>query len=378
MIFLKKMKFLLLINLMISICYCHKPLMGFSTWNGFKRDYNESVLKENVDLMVSLGLVELGYNYFNIDGEWWEAGYDKKVHRINKKITESKSKFPSGMLSFSNYVHNKGMKFGLYTSASTRSCFDKDKPMSFDFEKFDSKQFMDWKIDFIKIDSCGLKRNLSLKTLKKWRYLLSKNIIISNCRLGCYNHKNRQKWCSKKTDIYSMYRTSIDIKPTFSSIIYNIESITKFPFNPNITKDPDFLELGNGQLTFNEQISHISLWSITSSPLIISTDLRKLNKNILDLLKNKQLIYINQNNKKYEFKIESDKIIIQKQINNEIYLLIVNKSNKNITFSPDKTKKWKYIFNHQNNKPIIQQNITSEPTSESINPHSCLFIYSTI
>ena len=358
-------KFLILI--LIFSVYEGSPLMGFSTWNAFKRDYNESVLKENVDLMVELGLVELGYNYFNIDGEWWEAGESKKVKRVNKRITESMSKFPSGMMSFSNYVHSKGMKFGMYTSASSRSCFDRDRPMSYGFEKYDTEQFLNWKIDFLKIDSCGLRRPLNLKTLKKWKSLLPNNIVISNCRLGCYNEKNRQKWCSKRNDLYKMYRTSVDIKPTFSSIIYNIESITNFPFNPNVTKDPDFLELGNGKLTIDEQKVQIASWSITSSPLIISTDLRNINEDVLNLLKNKLIIHINQNNFEYDFKIHEDFFVITKTIKNENYLLIVNKSNKEINYKLDKldkSKRWKSVFNN------------TEKINETIKPHSCLFIYS--
>lgn len=342
------------------------PLMGFSTWNAFKRDYNESILRENVDLMVSMGFVKLGYDHFNIDGEWWEAGNNNKVRRIEKRITESNEKFPSSMKSFSEYVHKNGMKLGLYTSASTRSCFDKDTPMSYGFEVYDSKKFVDWDIDFIKIDSCGLKINLFFKTLKKWRNLLPLNIIISNCRLGCYNDKNRQKWCSRRSDLYSMYRTSIDIKPTFDSIIHNIESITRFPFNPNVTKDPDFLELGNGLLTFEEQKSHIALWSITSSPLIISTDLRKINEKIINLLKNKLIININQSNEEYSFKIMNDKIIIEKKIKNENYLLVVNKSNKQIEYLLDNSVIRRSVFDLS----IVKNEI------KLIGPHDCLFVFS--
>ena len=111
------------------------PPMGFNTWNTFGENINESVIKETADAMVEKGLLEAGYNYLVIDDCWSERERDPETG----KIVPDKIKFPNGMKAVSDYVHSKGLKFGMYSCAGTRTCAD--YPGSFDHEFLDARTF---------------------------------------------------------------------------------------------------------------------------------------------------------------------------------------------------------------------------------------------
>lgn len=360
--------FLFLLNIVYG--FDNKPIMGYSTWNAFKRDFDEKDLMDNIDIIVSSGLRDLGYIYFNIDGGWWEGSSIKGngiIKRNNKKaMLESSEKFPSSMNSFSKYTTKNGLKFGLYTSAAKRSCGG-DRPMSDGYEKEDSEQFLLWNVSYMKIDNCGLPNSKVQKKLKLWKKNLP-GIYISNCRMGCVLEMKytMQKFC-KFNRLFDMYRTSVDIKPTWASIMNNIKSSlmlssTHYGMEYSI-RDPDMLEVGSSQLSFEEQRSHLALWSITSAPLIISTDLRLIKNDVLQLLKNKRMIFINQNNVKYNYSFKQ-LIKITKNIDNVVYELYVNNSNKDIQIL------------------LLNEGITKDVwTDKTLNnqvvlgPHDSLFIY---
>lgn len=124
------------------------PPMGFNTWNTFGENINESVIKETADAMVEKGLLEAGYNYLVIDDCWSERERDPETG----KIVPDKIKFPNGMKAVSDYVHSKGLKFGMYSCAGTRTCAD--YPGSFDHEFLDARTFAEYGADFLKYDFC--------------------------------------------------------------------------------------------------------------------------------------------------------------------------------------------------------------------------------
>ncbi len=113
------------------------PQMGWNSWNHFKCNINETVLKQTTDKIIELGLDKKGYIYVNVD-DCWQTDRDNTT----KVIIEDKKKFPSGMGSLAKYVHEKGLKFGLYSDAGSMTC--QSKPGSYGFEKIDAETYAKW------------------------------------------------------------------------------------------------------------------------------------------------------------------------------------------------------------------------------------------
>ena len=126
--------------------YKRQP-MGWNSWNTFGNDINEDLIKETADAMVSTGLKDAGYEYVVIDDCWAEMQRDE-----NGRLVASKEKFPSGMKALADYIHSKGLKFGMYSCAGTRTCAG--YPSSFDYEFIDAQTFADFGVDFLKYDFC--------------------------------------------------------------------------------------------------------------------------------------------------------------------------------------------------------------------------------
>jgi len=300
---------MILLLLLLIISVCNATFLGYSTWEAFHGSYTEKDLIDNVILLKNFK----NYKYFNIDGGWWEgygSGQVKRDHNTGA-IKESSKIFPKGMNHFSDFVHNNGLLFGLYTSSARRACVG-DKGMSLNNEKEDADQFLKWNIDFLKIDNCGLDKSQIPQVVKKWSSLFKDtNVTLGNCRMGCYERLPYYKWCPRY-EKYVTYRTSKDIKPNWKSIIHNFETLFR---NYNIEgsiPDPDFLEVGN--VPFIEGRSQFALWSITSSPLIISTDLRKLSIQNKDLLLNEIILEINENRTKLTSIINKKFIKVTKRV----------------------------------------------------------------
>lgn len=122
------------------------PIMGWSTWTTFKCDINETLVKESADTMVRDGFLDAGYDYILIDDCWALS------ERVNGSLSIDSSRFPSGFESLTKYVHDKGMKIGIYTSVGSKTCAG--YAGSLNHEAQDAKQFHEWGFDFVKHDTC--------------------------------------------------------------------------------------------------------------------------------------------------------------------------------------------------------------------------------
>ncbi|MGH3377145.1 MAG: glycoside hydrolase family 27 protein, partial [Actinoallomurus sp.] len=127
------------------------PQMGFNNWNATHcgDDFNEAMVKGIADLFVSSGLKDAGYQYVNLDDCWAEKDRDAAGDYV-----PNKTRFPNGIKAVADYVHSKGLKFGIYTSAGTMTCAQ-TMPGSLDHEAQDAKTFASWGVDFVKVDDCG-------------------------------------------------------------------------------------------------------------------------------------------------------------------------------------------------------------------------------
>src|ERR1017187_9253791 len=238
------------------------PPMGFNTWNTFQTKINEDMLKEMVDVFVSSGMRESGYQYFVLDDGWMTMDRDQ-----NGSLLADPVKFPHGMKAFADYVHSKGLKFGIYNCAGSKTCAGYPGTRGHEYE--DTRLYASWGVDFLKYDWCNtdsLNTPEAYKTMSAALRATGRPIVFSICEWGGHNP---WLWAG---GVGELYRTTGDITPSFisnksygnweaQSVISNLDKqipIRKYN-GPNHWNDPDMLEVGNG-MSYNEDKSHFSLW----------------------------------------------------------------------------------------------------------------------
>lgn len=275
----------------------NRPPMGFNTWNTFGEDINEEVILGTADRMVELGLLEAGYEYLVIDDCWSKKERDPETGRI----VPDEVKFPHGMKYVSDYVHSKGLKFGMYSCAGTRTCAD--YPASFDHEYLDAQTFADYGIDFLKYDYCYKPQTADGELLYRRMSLAlratGRPILFSACNWGI---DGVNQW-ARSTGAH-MYRSTGDIFDNFVSFKEIFESqIPNFPYSaPGCFNDMDMMivgmngagNVGKGGCTENEYRLHFCIWAMFNSPIMLGCDIRKIDDKSLELIKNKNIIRINQ------------------------------------------------------------------------------------
>lgn len=277
----------------------NKPPMGWNSWNTFGWNISESLICEIADAMVNLGYLDAGYTYLVIDDCWSEQERDNRG-----RLVADRNKFPSGIKAVADYVHSKGLKFGMYSCAGVRTCAN--FPGSFGHEFVDAQTFAEWGVDYLKYDYCFRPAHASGELLYRKMGLALRNcgrdILYSACNWG---NDGCLKWIrSVGADIY---RSTGDIQDNFISIRDIFESqIDKFyAVGPQCYNDMDMLVCGmNGKgnvaigntCTLEEYKTHFYLWSMFGSPLMIGGDIRKFDNATRSYLQNKSIIEINQQN----------------------------------------------------------------------------------
>ena len=274
-----------------------KPPMGFNTWNTFGENISANMIKQTADAMVEKGLVDAGYEYLVIDDCWSKRRRDPETDRI----VPDPVKFPNGMKDVSDYVHQKGMKFGMYSCAGVRTCAD--YPGSFDHEYLDAKTFADYGADFLKYDYCYKPENADGPLLyRKMSMALrssGRDIMLSACNWGC---DDVHKWI--RSTGAGMYRSTGDICDNFVSFrdIF-LSQLDNFVYSaPGCFNDIDMLtvgmysqgNVGSTGCTDTEYRLQFSLWCMFAAPLMLGCDVRKINDVTLKLVTNKHLLRINQ------------------------------------------------------------------------------------
>ncbi|KAK3125350.1 hypothetical protein QOZ80_7BG0603730 [Eleusine coracana subsp. coracana] len=263
------------------------PQMGWNSWNHFQCDINETVVRATADALATTGLAEAGYIYVNVDDCWADGKRDNQGHMVANPRT-----FPSGIKALADYVHSKGLKFGIYSSAGILTC-SKKMPGSLGHEDTDAKTFASWGVDYLKYDNCNtLDINETLRFPRMSRALVNtgRSIFYSLCEWG---NMDVAKWGG----LYgNSWRTTGDINDTWISMMDNIDKNDAFAqyAKPGGWNDPDMLEVGNGGMTYNEYVVHFSLWVIAKGPLIIGCDVTSISKETLGILSNSEAIAINQ------------------------------------------------------------------------------------
>ncbi|MHC4517557.1 MAG: glycoside hydrolase family 27 protein [Planctomycetota bacterium] len=277
------------------------PPMGWNSWNTFRLNINEDLVKQIADVMVEKGFKDAGYEYVVIDDGW-------QIRRDNEgNIIPNPDKFPSGIKALADYVHSKGLKFGLYSDAGSLTCGG--FPGSQGYEYQDARQYAAWGVDYLKYDWCNTGNQSapdSYTLMRNALLLADRPIVFSICEWG-----TTKPWLWAQ-NVGHLWRTTFDIRPCWDCgqpahskgvLIENFIGFTKILdrqvglesyAGPGHWNDPDMLEVGNGDLTYDENKAHFSLWCILAAPLMLGNDIRSLKPEIHEILTNKEVIAVNQ------------------------------------------------------------------------------------
>lgn len=271
------------------------PPMGWNSWNTFAANIDEKLIMESADAMVESGLRDAGYEYLVIDDCW------SKKHRENGKLVADPEKFPHGMKFIGDYIHSKGLKFGMYSCAGNLTCGG--YPASFEHEFTDAESFAQWGVDFLKYDYCNKPKAIPGEVL----YRRMGN-ALANC--GREILFNSCSWGTDKTEEWvrsanvSMWRSTGDIMDAWHSIKHIHQQQLKLqPYNSlGCFNDMDMLvvgmngkgNVGLGGCSYEEYRTHFSLWAMLNSPLVIGCDIRNMSDETKSILLNRDMIAINQ------------------------------------------------------------------------------------
>ncbi|XP_058114806.1 alpha-galactosidase 1-like [Magnolia sinica] len=263
------------------------PPMGWNSWNHFWCGINETIVRETADALVSTGLSKLGYEYVNLDDCWAELNRDSEGNFVARKST-----FPSGIKALADYVHSKGLKLGIYSSAGYKTC-TQTQPGSLDYEERDAMTFASWGIDYLKYDNCFFDGTKPIVRYPKMTRALMKTgrpIFYSLCEWG---DMHPALWGDR---VGNSWRNTMDIVDNWDSMVSRADANEVYAeyARPGGWNDPDMLEIGNGGMTNDEYIVHFSIWAISKAPLIIGCDLRSASNETLAILGNKEVIDVNQ------------------------------------------------------------------------------------
>ncbi|MCX4595731.1 NPCBM/NEW2 domain-containing protein [Streptomyces sp. NBC_01549] len=266
------------------------PPMGFNNWNSThcRAEFNESMVKGIADLFVEKGLKDAGYQYVNLDDCWALPN-----RNADGKLVPDPARFPNGIKAVADYVHAKGLKLGIYTSAGTKTCDSVGFPGALGHEYSDARQFADWGVDYLKYDNCnnqGVDAKLRYTTMRDALKATGRPIVYSLCEWG---ENKPWEWAS---DVGHLWRTTGDINDSWGSMLSILkQNLPLAPYaGPGHWNDPDMLEVGNGGMTDTEYRSHFSMWSVMAAPLLIGSDLRKASPATFDILDNKEVIAVDQ------------------------------------------------------------------------------------
>lgn len=274
-----------------------KPPMGWNSWNTFGTDINEALIFQIADTMVNKGYRDAGYEYLIIDDCW-----SLKERDSSGNLVPDPEKFPNGMKAIADYIHSKGLKFGMYSCAGILTCAG--YPSSYDHEFQDAALFAEWEIDYLKYDYCNFPKNADCvnryQTMSMALKATGREILFAACNWGSEASWNWMRSIGAHTyrstgDIFDNFRSFMGI---FQSQLEHLSQSGPYCFNDMDMLTVGMYNKGNAAIgkpcTDNEYKMQFSLWCLAGTPLIMGSDIRHVPPQIEKLLMNKELISINQ------------------------------------------------------------------------------------
>ncbi len=261
------------------------PPMGWNAWQRFQCDVSTKMIQEQVDALVRTGLAAVGFKYVIIDDCWQRGDRDN-----DGRLQHDLKRFPEGMKFIGDYIHSKGLKFGLYSSRGPTTCAA--RLGSQNFEELDARTFASWGVDYVKYDNCPL---IGDENEIRQRYQIMAEAIKKTGRPMIFSMSTFgfREWMPGTGHLG---RTYGDISDKWDKMLANFDENAGYARyqKPGYWNDPDMLEIGNGGMTPTEYKTMFSLWAISGAPLIMSNDVAKLDRQYLLILKNRNVIAIDQ------------------------------------------------------------------------------------
>ena len=275
------------------------PPMGWNSWNHYACEIDETLIKRTADAMVSSGLRDAGYVYVNLD-DCWHGERDAQGN-----IQPDPKRFPSGMKALGDYLHEHGLKFGIYSDAGAMTCAGRPGSQGHEFE--DARQYAAWGVDYVKYDWCNTGEGVAQRNPREAYATISRAIaesgrpmILSICEWG-----DHEPWLWGK-EIGHLWRTTGDITNCWDCqlghgnwwsngilpILDKQVPLRQYS-GPGGWNDPDMMEVGN-MATAAEDRSHFAMWAMLAAPLIMGTDVTGMTAQTRTILTNPRIIAIDQ------------------------------------------------------------------------------------
>ena len=270
--------------------------MGWNSWNHFAAKVDDATVRAQADAMASSGMRDAGYRYINIDDTW-------EGQRDAAGVIHPNARFPD-MKALADYVHSKGLKFGLYSSPGPKTCAGYEGSQG--HEAQDAQTYAAWGVDYLKYDLCSLgpamiasgsleaAQAIELAAYRKMGEALratGRPIVYSLCQYGF-----AQVWRWGGSVGGNLWRTTGDIEdkyPRMVAIGLGQAGLSQYA-KPGNWNDPDMLEVGNGGMSAVEYRTHVSLWALLAAPLLAGNDLAHMTPETLAILTNPGVIAIDQ------------------------------------------------------------------------------------
>ena len=271
------------------------PPMGWNSWNGFGCAINEKTVRDNADAIAANGMKAAGYDYIIID-DCWHGPRDARGD-----ITADPVRFPSGLKALADYVHAKGLKFGIYSDGGAKTC--QERSGSQGYEHQDAAQYARWGVDYLKYDWCAARTRNSEEAYALMADALRETgrpILFAMCEWGL---TKPWLWSEK---IGNTRRTTGDLADAWSGAFMHQQGLIQIldlnePLwsyaGPGHFNDADMLQVGNGGMTTAEYRSHFSLWAMMASPLITGNDVVHMSQATRDIIFNTEVIAVDQDAK---------------------------------------------------------------------------------
>ncbi|MGW5717036.1 glycoside hydrolase family 27 protein [Amycolatopsis sp. NPDC003865] len=275
------------------------PPMGWNSWNQVRcHDLTEDVVKRAADALADTGLRDAGYRYVVVD-DCWQA----PARAADGSLRADPARFPHGIADLADYVHSRGLLFGIYAVPGSRTCamandaYPASGIGSLGHERQDAETFGRWGVDYLKYDWCnadtvdGLDRKAAFEKMRDELAALPRPIVYA---ISEYGVSSPWTWARP---VANLWRTTYDLTATWDSVLATIDqqaAVAVHSGGPGGWNDPDMLQVGNGTLTADEARAHFSVWAVLNAPLFAGTDPAKLSEADLATLGNPEAIAVDQ------------------------------------------------------------------------------------
>jgi alpha-galactosidase len=277
--------------------------LGWNSWYSFGGKVSDVLIRQQADLLVSLGLKDLGFTYVNLD-DTWAGGRDESGN-----LFPDPARFPNGIGALADYLHSRGFKLGIYSSPASTTCAGLTGSLGHEYQ--DAATFAKWGVDFLKYDFCGVAKDYTAAgcwkpptTAQQVAQLMAldlqstgRPIVYSLSDFGIEADWARYAGAN-------MWRIGQDTADNWNTLVYNsFDRLTGSVSGQ--WQDPDLLTIGLGGMTDVEYRTAFNLFAVYGAPIILSTDLRTLRGTNLETASNSEVIAVDQDQAGGEVKVIS-------------------------------------------------------------------------